>query len=618
MRIFLISIWIIVSVSFSWSQELGEEVRNAQRFKIHIVEAGNTLYGLHVKYNASIDDIIKENPSAAEGLKIGQRLYIPVEGAPKKERIHIVQKKETLFGISRQYNCSVDELIKLNPGVEEGLRIGQELKVPGSLPQSIDLNASNTVKDTVIEIADTVKYEVDFSDSLITYTVQKGETLYSISRRFMVPVEKLVADNNIRKHKIKPGEQLKILLKKERIDTVLIREVQQETAVKVDSLIPDFIVKSSYKVAVLLPLRIQENGDVLSGLYDEDTRLDQLTNISMEFLMGVQLALDSLEKLGLNAEVEFYDTRGVENRLGDFFESSSSDDLDLIIGPFYPNLVVKTADWCKINRVRMVAVTKIPTTVLKNNPYVYSVVPSELTLIGAMAKYVANHHDDDNLFMIKSKNEETNDRIAFFKSVYDSHKSEGGSAIREMNIGSADGRELFRAIDEDTTTLFICLEKDVKDIMVFVNALNAAKNYSPRVKNANVYLVGTQEWLDHDAFNSYYRNRFEFHFASANYLNYQDETTKAFVKEFRNHYESDPTRYAIHGFDAMLSQGASLLLGIKRDVGIMDRFNLYTIKKGHGQENMSAFISKQNSYEIKLIKVIGENTYFEEASGGNH
>src|SRR5690554_548538 len=114
MRILAVLILVLTTSFGIFSQEIGEETRNGQLYKVHAVEAGNTLYGLHKKYNVAIDEIIKANPSAKEGLQMGQKLYIPVKAAePQKQdltfTLHKVKRKETLYGISRQYDCRSEE-----------------------------------------------------------------------------------------------------------------------------------------------------------------------------------------------------------------------------------------------------------------------------------------------------------------------------------------------------------------------------------------------------------------------------------------------------------------------------------------------------------------------------
>ena len=65
---------------------------------------------------------------------------------------HIVSKGETLYSISKRYNTTVGEVVKLNPGSENKLSIGQELIIPR--------NTTNKKK------------------SGKTHVIQPGETLY--------------------------------------------------------------------------------------------------------------------------------------------------------------------------------------------------------------------------------------------------------------------------------------------------------------------------------------------------------------------------------------------------------------------------------------------------------
>lgn len=632
MRILAVLILVLTTSFGIFSQEIGEETRNGQLYKVHAVEAGNTLYGLHKKYNVAIDEIIKANPSAKEGLQIGQKLYIPVKAAePQKQdltfTLHKVKRKETLYGISRQYDCTVAALIELNPGVENGLSIGEEIKIPtGNRDADKEIQTETpqeevaetqdpvAVLDSTLKVGDTVihiDYQVDFRDSIVEYEVQKGETLYSISRRFMVPVEELVAQNSIRNNAIKPGQILKITLKQERIQEVEVREI-----VKLDSSLmkrPNLIaVKEKYKILVALPMKISDNPKVLSGMYTEETSLNGLTDLSVEFLMGAQMAIDSLEQLGLNADIEFYDTDGNLNRFKEYLGSTNKKNLDMIIGPFYPNLLAYAAEWGKSNKVPVIAVTKIPTKTLENNPYLLSMVPSDLTLISGMAKYLAKHHPSANIVIVDGENTEVNERIAYFKDVFNKSLAPGKSASIKMSaIGDVSGRILVRAIDADQKNFVICLSNDVQQVMKFVNTLNAAKNYTPKYGKADITMVGLQEWRDIEALNTYYKNRFEFTFAATNYLNYETEKTIPFIHDYRARYGSDPSKYAFHGYDVLLSQGAYLFLGHQRNEGLMNHFSVQPLGFNHGSENSSVFISKQSDFEIHLLEIISNNNHFE-------
>ncbi len=626
MRITIVLLLLLVTSFSSFSQEIGETTKEGKHFKIYLVEAGNTLYGLHRKYDVSVEAIVQANPSVKDGLKVGQKLFIPFDKNETinnkdnggKYTIHTVEKKETLYGISRKYNCSVDDLIKLNPEAEKGLKTGQELKVPKVEQLSSEEKKPEEIqKDTLVadqKEQDTIQktnYKVEFSDSIVDYEVQKGETLYSISRRFMVPVKELVEVNDIKKNKIKPGQVLRIPLKQEHIKEIITKTIVPKVTVpqKRPTLVEQ---KEKYKVLVVLPLKLYNNKEIISGVYDESTQLNTLTDLSVEFVMGAQMAIDSLEKLGLSANFEFYDAGGNIEQLKKHLGASNKKNWDMIIGPFYPELIEYTASWGKRNKVPVIAVTRIPTQLLENNPYLLSMVPSKLTLLGGMAKYLAKYHADDNIVMIKGENKEVNEKNAFFKAAFQkSLDSNQTKTIRMSSIGDASGRTLIQSIDPEKQNFFIYLSEDVQHVMQFINTINAAKNYSPKYGNADVTIVGLNEWNKMNSFKDYYKNRFNFHFAAPNYLNYDSLKVKKFIKEFRSRYGLDPNKYAFHGFDVVLSQSAYLLLGYLRNNGIIDDFDIQSLGWDKGSANKSVFITKQDDFDLYLLKIIPSISFIE-------
>lgn len=631
MRILVVLFFAIGFVINTFSQEIGEETKDGKVYKIHIVEAGNTLYGLHRQYEVSIDEIVNANPTVVEGLQIGQKLYIPFDKvadehkkASQETTVHKVKRKETLYGISRMYECSVEDIIQLNPGVEDGLKTGRDLIIPVKKKEQTaekkpDLTETTPIaeKEQEVEPAEEGKpipeivkdtlaeqnYKIEFTDSIIEYTVQRGETLYSISKRFMVTVEALVQDNEIKGNAISPGQVLIIKLKKERFTEVDPREISEVEGYESFER-PDLIAeKSEYKVLVALPLRLSQNQNVLSGLYDDKTELNHLTELSVSFLMGAQMALDSLQKLGLVSNVEFFDTDGDLNKFKNYLGEKNEKNFDLIIGPLYPKLLEHAASWGKSNKVPVVAVTKIPTKLLEGNPFLISTVPSDLTLIQGMAKYLAQLEESSNIILLEGGSEAERLNATYFRTIFNEYKSEK-VILKTGNLSGVSKTTLAGHVDPDKDNYFVCLSSNVQLIMSFVNALNEAKNTSANTRKANVMMVGLNEWNDKTALNSYYKNRFQFHFATSNHLNYDERKTVNFTKEFRTKYGSDPTRYAFHGFDVTLSQLAYLLLGIERNQGLMDNFHVAPIGPRHGYENASVFIVKQIDFEIQLLNIV--------------
>ena len=119
-----------------------EKTSSSEPYIIHKVESKETLYSLAKKYNVSMESICDLNPELKTGnLKVGAKLKFvnpnptpavtensvaetqKVEEIANVNVVHKVLPKETLYKISKQYNVKIDELVKLNPGVENGLPV---------------------------------------------------------------------------------------------------------------------------------------------------------------------------------------------------------------------------------------------------------------------------------------------------------------------------------------------------------------------------------------------------------------------------------------------------------------------------------------------------------------
>lgn len=125
---------------------------NSDKPVFHTIQAGETLYRLSVKYNITTQAICEANPGlSSENFRSGQVIIIPVQSASKTEKetpkatakeettvkmndwkdMHKVERKETIFSISREYGITEEELIAANPELKNGkLKKGSFLFIP--------------------------------------------------------------------------------------------------------------------------------------------------------------------------------------------------------------------------------------------------------------------------------------------------------------------------------------------------------------------------------------------------------------------------------------------------------------------------------------------------------
>ncbi|MEO8235752.1 MAG: LysM peptidoglycan-binding domain-containing protein [Flavobacterium sp.] len=89
----------------------------------HIVAKGESIYQIAKRYNVKQDDIFKLNPNAKNKLKINSILLIPKSNSDLSNNtlpiIHEVLPKQTLYGISKQYKVSIEDIKNANPIIEK-------------------------------------------------------------------------------------------------------------------------------------------------------------------------------------------------------------------------------------------------------------------------------------------------------------------------------------------------------------------------------------------------------------------------------------------------------------------------------------------------------------------
>ncbi|WP_281631397.1 peptidoglycan endopeptidase [Flavobacterium luteolum] len=206
----------------------------------HKISPGDNLSVIAKKYGVKVKDIADANPNAPKILKLNSTLLIPNKNKTtakvKTKNIevavnnnssnasgtHEVASKETLWGISKKYNVSVDDLKKANPLLEtEGLKIGQQIIIPSDVA---------LVNEKPIE----TNAEVVSTDVELIREVKSKETKYGISKEYDITVAELERQNPSIKGKVPVGYLLKIRVPKEKADAIQAAKTSQDTNVQTD------------------------------------------------------------------------------------------------------------------------------------------------------------------------------------------------------------------------------------------------------------------------------------------------------------------------------------------------------------------------------------------------
>ncbi len=113
----------------------------------------------------------------------------------KPDLTHRIAQGESLWVIARRYDTTVAKLMALNGLRGNNIRAGRTLILPGTVRPEPALAVSRAPAPEAVRI----------------YIIRKGDSLWSIARRFNVSQQQLVAWNGIsEKHYLQPGQKLKV------------------------------------------------------------------------------------------------------------------------------------------------------------------------------------------------------------------------------------------------------------------------------------------------------------------------------------------------------------------------------------------------------------------------
>ncbi len=205
----------------------------------YVVQKGDTLYSIANKLGTTVSELKKENNLTSNTLQIGQVLRIPTkEIYEEEENVYVVKKGDTLYSIAAANNTTVDELKKVNNLTSNILSTGQLLKIPSALlPESTytvkkgdslysiakkynttvdELKRTNNLTSNILSIGQVLKLpsdkanDVEKEENTISYTVQKGDSLYSIARKYDTTIDRIKDLNNLTTNLLSIGQVLLI------------------------------------------------------------------------------------------------------------------------------------------------------------------------------------------------------------------------------------------------------------------------------------------------------------------------------------------------------------------------------------------------------------------------
>lgn len=456
--------------------------------------------------------------------------------------IHKVEKSQSLYSISKLYNVSLDEIYLHNPEADKGIKAGQEIRIPVQPAVS----ATPSVTTPVI---DTSKY--------LTHKTVKGETLYSIGKKYNLNASQLLSYNPELSQGLKDGQ------------TIIIGEKTKKTGVPVDikplisketstlPIIPDTTFariiskpkKNAYKIGLILPFRFDQTLPLdVNELAKTNTNFPPIPALALDFYLGFKRAVDSLQSSDFNVTLEIYDGDDKDDSLR--FTKITTDpkfkDLDMVFGPFYTQGFKTVSKTAAEQAVPIISPIISQNKILYNNIYTSKTNPSQFTLLECLADFCIDSLVTGNANIILMAPTEKDRRelqyVNAFKTYYNEKQKQLGKTPKDTVTtvrGIAGVKAAFR---NDAKNIIVTLSTNQVVIADFSTqlALFAAKK--------DVTLCGWQATSEMENIDQEYLNQLHYTFPHP----YNLTNTAAYLPVIKNYLElmeTTPDEYYYIGFD---------------------------------------------------------------------
>lgn len=568
----------------------------------HIVEPKETWYGIAREYKVPVKDLISVNASI-DTLKVGMRIVIPQ--VQEAERVitegyaeHTVMPQETLYGLSKKHNTTIDELLRLNPSLKDGLKVGQVIMVPAK-----GNGEGNGLK---VQVTDTT-YKI--------HKVQRKETLYSISKLYNVSLDEILSANPDFDGHLRKGDELRIPMQSMTVrpfvkpDTVIMgRPINQQAVQDIiqGKCTPIEYNNNVYNIALMIPMKLEMVDSIRVSDQASIKPVNEIESFDfIQFYEGALIAADSLTSKGMKVKVHVFDidygssvtkTRRVINQ-------PNMRNMDLIIGPFFAESFDVCAQFANTNKIPIVNPLSRRTELAKDNEYIVKMQPSNWAQYNALTRYLKQAHYNDNIILVRRNQDENNNISTVIKGSF----TNDGSVIKnfhEVIYSSSGWSGINKKLSNTQKNIVIILTSDQAVLPALLRDL------SEKAESHQISVVGLKGWED---FELDYNHlvKLNTHFFNPWFVDYESVEVKRFLMKFRSRFVAEPEldKYAYLGYDTMLyflsamyAFGEGYLECIKdfNNKGLSNDMIFIKSQDG-GYENYGVSIYRYNDYKREKL-----------------
>lgn len=407
----------------------------------------------------------------------------------KKFCFHKLQKGETLFQLSRTYQVAYSVIKEANPDKGDAVNLGTLIKIPCEVIKQGTTGAQSPTVNSSAE-------------KNSTNSSKLGEAI--------------ITDAEIEKVQI-PSKPI------------------------------DLTKQDVFRLGLMLPFNFEKNQvHMAANTRDEIPEFLLETRIFMDFYEGVNLALDTLAKLGKNIDVFVYDTKVDNEEIQSIMSRPEFSKLNMIIGPAYSSTFTYVADLCKNQNTYLVSPFVKNRAILENRPKVLKVMPSSEARSVEIAQYLYKYHLSDQIILCY-ETEKDKTLLTKVQAELQSIAKKNSTTLNKIPDLVFGINETINLLKTDVKNLVISMSTDENFTMKLVSRLHSHKD------SHQLILFGMEEWMDFKNIEVNYWEDLKIHVAGNLDFTYGYGLNETFFKKYYQKYGNEPAEYAVLGYDVVFS-----------------------------------------------------------------
>lgn len=310
--------------------------RNLQDIgKTHLVQKGETLYGISKANGLTVNELKETNKDVLTGvLKTGTLLSIPQvanELVNSNQQTYLVKKGDTKYGISKRFNLSIKDLERANPQIVNMLKYGFTINIPSPSTVDTQIITLDEPKQEIIQNIETpISKETIQQQEYIMYVVKTQETLYGLSKKAGMTIPEFLKLNPQLSESVKIGTVIKMpaIQVNQNIVDAIINPLTDTSVGEYKDLRLSTNKENSKKVLIIMPFTDNQ----LSSLKNNTINTTTISKQDIELYRGMSTAIDSLKTLGLDFDISelTLDSSNINSQ-------TNLEYYDVILNPFLTN-----------------------------------------------------------------------------------------------------------------------------------------------------------------------------------------------------------------------------------------------------------------------------------------